>query len=303
MGSQHLLRSFALLMACASPALAAEITIDTARGPVAVETNPQTVVALDTPAIDSLEALGVEIAGMPAPNYIDYLADVAESAEVVGSLFEPDFEKLAIMGPDLVIAGGRSAKQTPALSELTTTIDMTMPGTDTLAMTKAHMTAYGALFDKADKAAELNAELDAKVAEAKAAVADKGDALIVLTNGGKISSYGKGSRFGWLHDVLDLPEAHEGLGTDTHGQAISFEFIAETNPDWLIVIDRGAAIGQDGEAAAATLDNPLVAGTKAAQSGQIVYISAAPVYIAGGGFQSTMLTLNEIIDAFGGAGS
>ena len=145
MGSQHLLRSFALLMACASPALAAEITIDTARGPVAVETNPQTVVALDTPAIDSLEALGVEIAGMPAPNYIDYLADVAESAEVVGSLFEPDFEKLAIMGPDLVIAGGRSAKQTPALSELTTTIDMTMPGTDTLAMTKAHMTAYGSL--------------------------------------------------------------------------------------------------------------------------------------------------------------
>ena len=145
----------------------------------------------------------------------------------------------------------------------------------------------------------MTGDLDAKLAEAKEAVAGKGTGLIVLTNGGKISAYGANSRFGWLHGALDLPEAHPGLEDDTHGQAISFEFIAETDPDWLLVIDRGAAINADSQSAQATLDNPLVARSKAAQRGHILYLDAAPMYISGGGASSMMHTLDEIISAFG----
>lgn len=61
----------------------------------------------------------------------------------------------------------------------------------------------------------------------------------------------------------------------------SFEFIAETNPDWPIFFDRGTATGE-GASAAATLDNVTVAGTTAAQKGRIVMPNSAPVYIAGG---------------------
>ena len=39
-----------------------------------------------------------------------------------------------------------------------------------------------------------------------------------------------------------------------HGDAISHEFIAEVNPDWLFILDRGAAIGADQPSAAATLE-------------------------------------------------
>ena len=74
---------------------------------------------------------------------------------------------------------------------------------------------------KEDEAAALTETLDAKIEEARAAVAGKGDGLILLTNGGKISAYGANSRFGWLHGALDLPEAHPGLSDDTHGQAQS----------------------------------------------------------------------------------
>ena len=103
---------------------------------------------------------------------------------------------------------------------------------------------------------------------------------------------------GWLHGALELPEAHPGLTAEAHGHAISFEFLAETDPDWLLVIDRGAAIGAEGEAAAATLDNPIVARTKAAQQGHIVYLDAGPLYIAGGGAGSMIHTLDEIVAAF-----
>ena len=44
-----------------------------------------------------------------------------------------------------------------------------------------------------------------------------------------------------------------------HGQPVTFEYIKKTNPDWLFVLDRSAAIGEEGKAAKDVLDNPLVA--------------------------------------------
>lgn len=80
---------------------------------------------------------------------------------------------------------------------------------------------------------------------------------------------------------------------------MSFEFIAETNPEWLIVVDRAAAIGE-ASSAQATLDNPLVKGTIAGTKGQIIYLNPTPLYVAGGGYTSVMGTLDELLAAFGG---
>ena len=48
-----------------------------------------------------------------------------------------------------------------------------------------------------------------------------------------------------------------------HGQPVTFEYIKKTNPDWLFVLDRSAAIGEEGKADKDVLDNPLVAETTA----------------------------------------
>ncbi len=282
----------------AAPAFAEDVTIATARGDVALAATPEKVAVLDIAAIDTLHALGVPSAGVPDKLYVDYLGDVAAQAQVVGTLFEPDLEALATLAPDLIIAGGRSSTQVEALAPVAPTIDMTI-WEDVVGQGRDRIAAYGRLFGKEDKAAELTAALDAKIAQAKAAVEGKGRGLILMTNGPKISAYGKGSRFGWLHDTLGLPEAHENLNPETHGDAVSFEFVAEVNPDWILVIDRSAAIGEPGSAMA-TLDNPLVMGTTAGQKGQIVLLSSTPVYIAGGGYTSLMTTLDEMLAAFGG---
>jgi iron complex transport system substrate-binding protein len=278
-------------------AFAQSIEIATAAGPATVPTNPETIVALDLAAIDSLSALGVSITGVPSIAPPAYLADVLAAASTVGTLFEPDFEALAVMAPDLIIAGGRSQAQVEPLSKIAPTIDMTMPGEGLYDQTIARLTSYGEIFGLQNKAAELIADLDAAVAETKAVTKDQGDVLILLTNGGKVSAYGDDSRFGWLHSTLELPEAYPDLTAQSHGEAVSFEFIAEVDPDWIFVVDRGAAIGQDGEAASVTLDNPLVAGTKAGQSDQIVYLSSAPLYLASGGIQSMMGTLEDVKSA------
>ncbi|AMY70278.1 siderophore ABC transporter substrate-binding protein [Frigidibacter mobilis] len=288
----------AAILSC-SPVLAQTVTVDSARGAVEVAVRPETVAVFDIAALDTIHALGITPAGVPDKLYVPYLADLAGAAKPVGTLFEPDLEALAALGPDLIVLGGRSSTRFDAVSALAPTLDMTI-WEDLVAEARARIGAYGAIFGVEDKARELQAALDARLAETAQAAAGKGSALIVMTNGPKVSAYGRGSRFGWLHTALDLPEAHQNLDPETHGDAISFEFIAEVNPDWLIVIDRGAAIGEAG-GASATLDNALVQGTTAAQKQQIIYLSPAPIYIAGGGYSSMMQTLEELLAAFSGA--
>lgn len=297
--SLGILRTGAALAALFPAVLAAqEVTVTTALGEVAVPANPETIAVLDIGAIDTLTALGVSIEGVPAPIYLSRLQPVADAATPVGDLFEPDYEALANLAPGLIIAGGRSAEAVPTLAEVAPTIDMTIWGDGHIDQVKARTAAYGAIFGLEAEAEALNAALDAAVAETAAAVAGQGDALIVLTSGGAVSAYGAGSRFGWIHQALALPEAVAGVDEQTHGEAISFEFIAEANPDWLIVIDRGAAIGEEGEAAAATLDNPLVAGTTAWTAGHVIYVDAADIYISGGGHGAMMNVLDQIATGF-----
>ncbi|MCP9484098.1 siderophore ABC transporter substrate-binding protein [Shimia sp. CNT1-13L.2] len=273
-------------------------TIETAKGAVSFDEVPTRIAALDVAALDTLSALGIPVVAAPGKVFVNYLDGYLADVKPAGSLFEPDYEALAIAQPDLIVAGGRSSTVVPQLERVAPTIDMTIWGEDIIGIGIARLEAYGALLGKKAEAEALAAALADKHQTAKDAVKGKGNALIVLTNGPKISAYGKGSRFGWLHTALGLPEAREGVSASTHGEAISFEFIAETNPDWLLVVDRGAAIGAEGASAMATLDNALVQQTTAWRKGQVVSLSASNIYVAGGGVRSVSITLDEIIAAF-----
>ncbi|WP_439562897.1 siderophore ABC transporter substrate-binding protein [Roseinatronobacter sp.] len=298
----RIILAVAALTALPLTALAQDVTIETHPGPVTLPASPQKIVALDLAAIDALDALGIPVAAVPAITPPAYLADTMATLPTVGTLFEPDLESLAVMAPDLIVAGGRSQAQVGALSRVAPTIDMTIVGNDLIGQARARVLAYGTLFGKSAQADSLIAGLDDLVAQTTEAVAGKGGALIVQTNGGKLSAYGADSRFGWLHNAIGLPEAFEGITAENHGESVSFEFIAEVNPDWLLVLDRAAAIGQEGEAAAVTLDTPLIAGTTAGQRGQIIYLDGGAIYLAGGGIQSVQIVLDQIRAAFEGAG-
>lgn len=283
----------------AAPAFAETITIETYSGTADVEKNPAIVAVYDAAALDSLSALGVQVQGVMAPHYLSYLDEAANAATPVGSFFEPDFEALAALAPNLIIGGGRATAHAEAFAKIAPTIDMTI-WEDTVGQGLDRLSAYGALFGKKAEADALAAEFDAKLNRVREALAGKGKALIIMTNGPKISAYGADGRFGWLHKNLGLEEAATGVESSSHGEATSFEFIKDTNPDILIVMDRLAAIGQDGDRAQATLDNALVHDTNAWKNGQVIFLTSAPLYIAGGGIQSMNITLDEFLSVFEG---
>ena len=74
----------------------------------------------------------------------------------------------------------------------------------------------------------------------------------------------------------------------THGDAVSFEYVLETEPDVLFVVDRASAIGrtQDNAASHEVLDNELVAQTPAWRDGRVVYVNGFAWYIASYGLPS-----------------
>jgi iron complex transport system substrate-binding protein len=256
-------------------------------------------VVFDIAALDTIDALGIAPIGVPDNTYLPSLEHLKGSAEVVGTLFEPDFEAVAALEPDLVVVGGRSASQLDALSAIAPTVDMTVAGDSLTDDARTRVLAYGTLFGREEAAAELAGGLDAALADARRAVAGKGDGLVLLTNGTKMSAFGPGSRFGWVHDELGLPAAVQTSYDGTHGEAVSFEFVQKANPDWLVVVDRAAAIGEEDASARETLDNPLVAETTAWKRDQIVFLDPSAMYIAGGGIRALAGLLGQIADAFG----
>ena len=103
--------------------------------------------------------------------------------------------------------------------------------------------------------------------------------------------------------VLASAPASPDISPATHGQPINSEFILETNPDWLFVIDRDAAIGSEGKAARRILDNELVRQTKAWKKNQVAYLDSTDWYLlAADSLSALHRAIDQIARAFDKAG-
>lgn len=277
-----------------------EITVSHAQGETKLTTHPEKVVVLDFGVLDSLDALGVDsvvgLAKQGAPKFLEEYT--GKDYQDVGTMQEPDIEKIAELDPDVILIGGRTASKYAELNAIAPTVDLTVGSEDYLASFKEVSTTIGEIFGKTDEVEEKLADIDEKIEQTKSDAKDAKNALIVLVSGGKLSAFGPGSRFGFVHDVLGVPAASPDLQVDRHGQAISNEFVAQTNPQMMFVVDRDAAIGeQSGQSAEQVLDNDLVKGTDAAKDDAITYLNGQRWYIVGAGLNN----LPEMIDEVSGA--
>ena len=279
-------------------AQAADLVVKHKQGETTIAGTPQKVVVFDLASLDTLAALGVEIQGVPGGVKPAYLSQYNDDKYVkVGTLFEPDYEAVNAAAPDLIIVAGRSAAKYGELAKIAPTIDLSVSADNFMDEAKNNVVTLATVFDKRSEADRLIGALDTSIAALKASAADKGKGLLVLTTGGKMSAFGPGSRFGMIHSVYGVQPAAETTHVGNHGQAISFEYILETDPDWLFVIDRDAAIGREGTAAAQYLDNEIVQRTKAWKNGHVVYLDAASWYLVGGGITAIQNTVDQLTSA------
>lgn len=274
------------------------ITVEHKQGTTDVPQNPETVVVFDYGSLDTLQALGVDVDGVPKDSLPDSLeAYDTQEVEAVGTLFEPDYEAINQLDPDLIIVGGRSASAYPELTKHWTTIDLSVDFNAFLDDVNSSTETLGEIFDKEQEANTAIGALQEVVDEVRGIGEDVGPGMIVSTSAGEVTVYGTDSRFGIIHSVLGVPEAVNDVEALPHGEVISFEMIRDTNPEWLFVNDRDAAIGESGESARAILDNELVHETDAWQDEHVVYLDAQRWYIIMSGVDNAKEMFTEIGEA------
>ena len=285
-------------LAFSPAAFAQEQTITHAQGETVITGVPAKVLVSDWAAFDNLTALGVTVAGVPSSNAPSYLADsIPGDAIKIGSLQEPDYETIAASESDLYIVAARSRTAYPTAKDILPTVDLSIDNGALVEGVKGNIAKLGEIFGKQDAAAELIGNLDAKIAEVKAAAEGKGTALVLVTNAGNVGVYGPDSRVAWIYNEIGMPSAMADVEDGDHGgDTVSFEFILDVNPDWMFVVDRDAGVGENAGSAAALLDNELLNQTTAAKEGHIVYLDPQAAYITMHGYEGLMLLLDQVLE-------
>jgi len=268
---------------------------------VTLKEQPKNIVVFDYGFLDTLDALGVEVAGIPQQSVPSYLSKYTDTTYVnVGSLKEPDFEAISSMAPDIIFISGRQASAYEELSKIAPTVFVGVDNANFVESFKTNTELAGKIFGKEKEAADAFAAYQAKVEELKAKTTTSEEkALIVLGSEGSLSAYGPGSRFGVIHDVFGVKAADENIKVDPHGDNVSFEYIRDTNPDILFVVDRDAAVNPEGESGTkAAIENEIVGATNAAKNNKIFYLDPQVWYLSGGGLTSETQKVEDVLKAF-----
>lgn len=150
-----------LLTSCGSPenpaASAGSYTVRHAMGSTTIAGQPTRVVVLDTPEIDAVTALGIRPVGAAVvdPGTLDlpaYLADQLTGTERVGTLDEPNLEKIAALAPDLILSSKTRHEQIyKDLSRIAPTVFTDIPGYPW----KDNLRLYATALGRQDRATEL----------------------------------------------------------------------------------------------------------------------------------------------------
>ncbi len=299
-----LLVALLFLGACQAPtsetAAKETVSVTDVTGEKEIPYQPERVVVYDFGMLDTMNALGLaeNIIGAATNNVPAYLKDTVSEMENVGTLKEPDMEKLITLPPDLIIISGRLADFSEQLQEIAPVLQLSVDQTDYWGSVQHNIQVIADVYgvDAEPKVTELESEI-ADLKEKTAAFKEE-EALLLLVNDGAISAFSSGSRFGQIFDVFGFTPVNAEIETSTHGQTIGYEGILEINPDILFVIDRSQAIQVDTAENLQLLDNAFITKTNAAQNERIIVLSPDLWYLSGGGLESTHLMIEEINAAF-----
>ncbi|MEU9339217.1 ABC transporter substrate-binding protein [Streptomyces sp. NPDC048290] len=291
---------------------AGTVTVSTAKGEVEVPLKPARVAALDNTSFATLKAFGVKPVAvpkalLPKEGFEDWQND--DSIKDVGTHREPKFEALNASEPDLIIGGYRFSDHHDKLSKIAKTVDVA-PSDEAadgyVASLRTQTETLGTVFGQEDKAKEIVAALD--TARTDATGATQGESVfLAVASAGKIDN--GASRINRLAEPLNLKNVLSAEGEDStsvhNDSGLAPETVAKLDPDWVIMLDRDAAVGtEDGSEAIAakTIVDGMEAWDKTTfrTKDQVVYL-AEDFYLTEG-IQAYTDAFAQVATAFDTAG-
>lgn len=289
-----------LLLLCVASlsAIAGTVSVKHSLGTTTVDHIPQRVVVIGIGPLDTLDYFGIKpIAVTKGTTFPPYLAqydqdDIASS----GALFEPDFEAIYNLKPDLIIVGPRSAQSYQELSEIAPTLLYVLDGKKTYwESTQTQWRNIGKLFDISTKVEQTITRLDAQINAIKSHNEQhKVDALTIMSSGGNISAFGEKSRFSAIYNEFGYQETIKNIKNSRHGDLVSYEFIRDAQPTNLFVLDRDVLVNKGKSEIRQQFENDLIKATPAYQNKRMIFLDINAWYLTIGGVTATQQMITDM---------
>src|SRR5690625_3143832 len=175
-----------------------EITHELDDQPVIVPKNPKKVVVFDIGALDTIAFLGEQerVIGFPKATIPNYLSEfAADKYENLGSLKEPEFEKIHAAQPDVIIISNRQMELYEQFKDIAPTIYIDIDTQNYVQSFEQNARLLGEIFNKEEEIEAELASIQEAIEQIKAQTEVANEtALIVLGTEGKISAFGPASR-------------------------------------------------------------------------------------------------------------
>lgn len=291
-------------------AAAETISIEDNFGTQEVPTEPKAVASTDNRTFEILNQWGIELVAAPkglVPKTVDGYKNNDDIADM-GSHREPNLEALVAAQPDLIINGQRFSSQHEEIKKLNPDTPLVnlepRDGEPFDAELKRQVTTLGEVFGKQEEAKKLVEDFDAALKRAKDAYDGQSSVMAVNVSGGEIGYVAPsvGRFYGPIFDWVGLKPALEVKDStnDHEGDDISVEAIADSNPDWLLVLDRdGGTKAAEEEGYTPALDvikNNDALSRVAAIKDEHVVLAPADTYT-----NESIITYTEVLNALADA--
>jgi iron complex transport system substrate-binding protein len=200
-----------------------------------IESEPMKIVSMAPNITEMIYKLGLESKLIGRTNYCDY-PEAVSSIETVGSLREPDIEKIISLEPDIVIASthfnDESEKQ---LTDLGVKVIVLYEEHDVEGIYSIIET-LGTIFNSNDRAAEAVSEMKTSVEATKAAVANlEAPSVYYVVSFGEYGDYTAGGDT-FVGQLITLAGGNN-IAQEVSGWSYTLESLLEADPN-LIIIDE-----------------------------------------------------------------
>lgn len=199
---------------------------------VTIDKRPERIVSVAPNITEIIAALNAKDRLVGRTDYCDYPQDIL-SVESIGSLMEPNIEKIVSLKPDIVIASSHFKKESLEKLEQLNVKVVILNGAETFDGAYETIEKVGQVIGEKEAADKIVSDMKKKVEEVTAKVKDapKPKVYYVISYG-KFGDYtaGKGT---FIDEAIKMAGGTN-IGEDAEGWAYSLEKIVKNDPDIII---------------------------------------------------------------------
>ncbi|SKA82939.1 iron complex transport system substrate-binding protein [Caloramator quimbayensis] len=199
---------------------------------VTIDKKPERIVSVAPNITEIIAALNAKDRLVGRTDYCDYPQDIS-SVESIGSLMEPNIEKIVSLKPDIVIASSHFKKESLEKLEQLNIKVVILNGAETFDGAYETIDKVGQVIGEKEAAEKIISDMKKKVEEITAKVKDapKPKVYYVISYG-KFGDYtaGKGT---FIDEAIKMAGGTN-IGEDAEGWAYSLEKIVKNDPDIII---------------------------------------------------------------------